>query len=177
MFNNLTTFSKLYLGTFENRRDVNVKIDVTMATVFWQQGHLRSLFPLSRKAKNLRLDRVKTIIWNNRFKPCAFIYPKQNEPSLTANFTTLNITAMKKYLVGDRLFVDWLVSHTYNTSYEGAKNVRITFYSNTLKILQGTYITPPNSGNNLTVNNEFRSDEINVAALAKGRWKISEIAK
>lgn len=105
-------------------------------------------------------------------------FRKQNEPSLTANFTTPNITAMKKYLVGDRLFVDWMVSHTYNTSYESAKNVRITFYSNTLKILQGTYNTPNNSGNNLTVNNErFRSGEINVATLAQGRWKISEVAK
>lgn len=84
---------------------------------------------------------------------------------------------MKKYLVADRLFVDWLVSHTSNTSYESAKNVRITFYSNTLKILNGTYNTPNNSGNSLTVNNKFRSGEINVATLAQGRWKISEVAE
>ena len=104
-------------------------------------------------------------------------FHKQNEPSLTANFTTPNITAMKKYLVGDKLYVDWLVSHTSNTSYESAKNVRITFYSNTLKILNGTYNTPNNSGNSLTVNNKFRSGEINVATLAQGRWKISEVAE
>ena len=84
---------------------------------------------------------------------------------------------MKKYLVADRLFVDWLVSHTSNTSYESAKNVRITFYSKTLKILQGTYNTPNNSGNNLILNNESRSGEINVTTLAQGRWKISEVEK
>ena len=106
-------------------------------------------------------------------------FHKQSEPSLTANFTTPNMTAMKKYLVGDRLIVNWMVSHTSNTSYESAKNVRITFYSNTLKILHGTYNTPSNSGNNLILNNntEFHSGEINVPTLAQGRWKISEVAK
>ena len=79
------------------------------------------------------------------------------------------MTAMKKYLVGDRLFVNWMVSHTFNTSYESAKNVRITFYSNTLKILNGTCDTPNNLGNNLILNNEFHSGEINVPTLAQGR--------
>ncbi|XP_073252900.1 uncharacterized protein [Porites lutea] len=98
------------------------------------------------------------------------LYVYKSEPSLTANFTTPNMTAMKKYLVGDRLIVNWMVSHTSNTSYESAKNVRITFYSNTLKILHGTYNTPSNSGNNLILNNntEFHSGEINVPTLAQG---------
>ena len=57
----------------------------------------------------------------------------------------------------------------HNTSYEDAQNVRISFYSNTLKLLSGTYDEPGNSGKSLTINDAFRSDEIIVSTLAQGR--------
>ena len=95
-------------------------------------------------------------------------YHKQSEPSLTANFTTLNETSAKRYFIGDKLDVNWVVQHTYNTSYEDAKNVRISFYSNTLKLLQGTYDKPGHSGQSLTIRDAFHSGEIVVSNLTQG---------
>jgi len=97
------------------------------------------------------------------------LYVYKSEPSLTASFTTLNDTATKRYLIGDKLFVNWAVEHTYNTSYEDAENVRISFHSNRLKIMQGTYDEPSNQGNPLTMSDDFHSDEISVPTLAKGQ--------
>lgn len=96
------------------------------------------------------------------------LYVYKSEPALTANFTTPNDTARKRYLIGDRLLLNWVVQHTYNTSYEDAKDVRISLYSNTLKFLNGTYDTPTSQGNPLLINDAFHTGEISVPTLAQG---------
>ncbi|KAL9974032.1 hypothetical protein ACROYT_G020561 [Oculina patagonica] len=97
------------------------------------------------------------------------LYVYKSEPSLTATFTTTNDTASNRYLIGDKLFVNWTVNHMENTSYEDAQNVRVSFYSNTLQILEGTYDEPGGSDQPLTINSHFQSGEIAVATLAKGQ--------
>ena len=94
-----------------------------------------------------------------------YICLKQSEPSLTAKFTTTNETISKRYLIGDLLFVNWTVEHMENTSYEDAKSVRVSFYSNTLKILKVTY----NASQSLTMKDDFHSDEIVVSTLSQGK--------
>ena len=96
-------------------------------------------------------------------------YHKQSEPSLTAKFTTSNDTASNRYLIGDKLFVSWTVEHTENTSYEDAENVRISFHSNTLQILSGTYNESGNAGQPLTKIDKFHSGVINVSTLTQGK--------
>lgn len=94
---------------------------------------------------------------------------KQSEPSLTAKFTTTNDTVSNRYLIGDMLFVNWTVEHMENTSYEDAKNVRVSFYSNTLKILTATYSDPNNASQSLKKKDDFHSDEILVPTLSQGK--------
>lgn len=100
-----------------------------------------------------------------------FLFPfyiclKQSEPSLTAKFTTTNDTISNRYLIGDVLLVNWTVEHMENTSYEEAKSVRVSFYSNTLKILKVTY----NDSQSLIIKDDFHSDEIFVSTLSPGKW-------
>ena len=94
---------------------------------------------------------------------------KQSEPSLTAKFTTTNDTVSNRYLIGDVLRVNWTVEHMENTSYEEAKNVRVSLYSNTLKILSATYSDPNSASQSFTMKDEFHSDEINVTTLPQGK--------
>ena len=94
---------------------------------------------------------------------------KQSEPSLTAKFTTINHTVSNRYLIGDVLFLNWTVEHMENTSYEDAANVRISFYSNTLKILSATYSAPNNASQSLGTKDEFHSNEILVPTLSQGK--------
>ena len=112
--------------------------------------------------------------FHNLFITCIislfFLFPfyiclKQSEPSLTAKFTTTNDTISNRYLIGDVLLVNWTVEHMENTSYEEAKNVRVSFYSNTLKILKVTY----NDSQSLTMKDDFHSDEIFVSTLSPGK--------
>lgn len=112
--------------------------------------------------------------FHNLFVTCIislfFLFPfyiclKQSEPSLTAKFTTTNDTISNRYLIGDVLLVNWTVEHMENTSYEEAKNVRVSFYSNTLKILKVTY----NDSQSLTMKDDFHSDEIFVSTLSPGK--------
>lgn len=112
--------------------------------------------------------------FHNLFVTCIislfFLFPfyiclKQSEPSLTAKFTTTNDTISNRYLIGDVLLVNWTVEHMENTSYEEAKSVRVSFYSNTLKILKVTY----NDSQSLTMKDDFHSDEIFVSTLSPGK--------
>lgn len=95
-------------------------------------------------------------------------YNEQHEPSLTAEFTTVNDTASNRYLIGDKVSVTWVVKHMENTSYEDAKNVRISFYSNTLRILKGVYNESGNANKDLNIIDGFRSDESSVPNLPQG---------
>lgn len=97
------------------------------------------------------------------------LYVYKSEPSLTAKFTTTNDTVSNRYLIGDMLFVNWTVEHMENTSYEDAKNVRVSFYSNTLKILTATYSDPNNASQSLKKKDDFHSDEILVPTLSQGQ--------
>ena len=97
------------------------------------------------------------------------ICPKQSEPSLTAKFATTNDTVSNRYLIGDVLLVNWTVEHMENTSYEDAKSVRVSFYSNTLKILSATYSAPNSASQSLGTKDEFHSNEILVPALSQGK--------
>lgn len=97
------------------------------------------------------------------------LYVYKSEPSLIANLTTRNESYTKRYLIGDRLVVDWVVQHTYNTSYEDAENVTISFNSNSLKILSGTYRISSGSETPLTLKDNFSSNAIEVAQLAMGK--------
>lgn len=101
--------------------------------------------------------------------PSIIICLKQSEPSLTAKFTTTNDTVSNRYLIGDTLLVNWTVEHMENTSYEDAKSVRVSFYSNTLKISKVTYNDPNSVGQSLTIKDEFHSDEIFVSTLSQGK--------
>lgn len=96
-----------------------------------------------------------------------FVY--KHEPSLTAEFTTVNDTASNRYLIGDKVSVTWVVKHMENTSYEDAKNVRISFYSNTLRILKGVYNESGNANKDLNIIDGFRSDESSVPNLPQGQ--------
>jgi len=111
-----------------------------------------------------------TYVYNLYNKPFLFfpfyICLKQSEPSLTAKFTTTNDTISNRYLIGDVLLVNWTVEHMENTSYEEAKSVRVSFYSNTLKIMKVTY----NGSQSLTMKDDFHSDEIFVSTLSPGKW-------
>ena len=68
--------------------------------------------------------------------------------------------------------MNWVVNHMENTSYEEAQNVRISFYSNTLRISKGTY-NASGSDQSMSINSDgFSSGEISVATLSKGKRKI-----
>ena len=103
-------------------------------------------------------------VYGNPYFPY-YLSVKQSEPSLTAKFTTTNDTISNRYLIGDRLFVNWTVEHMENTSYEDAKNVRVSFYSNTLKILTATY----NGSQSFTMKDDFHSNESSVPTLSQGK--------
>lgn len=94
---------------------------------------------------------------------------QQNEPSLTAKFTTTNDTVSNRYLIGDLLLVNWTVEHMENTSYEDAKSVRVSFYSNTLKFLNATYSDPNSVSQSFTMKDDFHSNEITVPTLSQSK--------
>ncbi|PFX24679.1 uncharacterized protein LOC111331343 [Stylophora pistillata] len=97
-----------------------------------------------------------------------FVY--KSEPSLTAEFTTINDTTSNRYLIGDKLSVTWVVKHLENTSYEDAKNVRISFHSNTLKILQSVYYNESaNTSLPLTRIDDFHSSGDTFLILQQGQ--------
>lgn len=97
------------------------------------------------------------------------LYVYKNEPSLTAKFTTTNDTVSNRYLIGDELLVNWTVEHMENTSYEDAKSVRVSFYSNTLKFLNATYSDPKSGSQSFTMKDDFHSNEITVPTLSQNQ--------
>ncbi|KAK2548606.1 hypothetical protein P5673_031129 [Acropora cervicornis] len=96
------------------------------------------------------------------------IYVYKSEPSLTADFATQN-SSIKRYLIGDSLRVNWTVQHIENTSYEDAANVIISFNSSSLMIIDGTYDYPGHAQNVISRQNNFSTQEFEVASLAKAQ--------
>lgn len=65
--------------------------------------------------------------------------------------------------------MNWTVQHIENTSYEDAANVIISFNSSSLMIIDGTYDYQGQAPKVISRQNNFSTQEFEVASLAKGK--------
>lgn len=74
----------------------------------------------------------------------------------------MNDTVNKRYFIGDKLVVDWLVNHT-NNSYDTAHDINLKFSYNGVQIIESTFKKSGESSQPI-VNNK-----VSVADLQQGR--------